>query len=60
MSQTERKLLVKKIRDTIGDNYWFDERRGAKTNEYGMTKGQVIRLAEELADLLAPNKKVEL
>lgn len=41
---------IKQFREIIGDNYWPDEQRGAKTNEYGMTKSQVIQLATELAE----------
>lgn len=48
----KRKNLVKGIRQILGDTYYKDERRGAKTNELGMTKGQVIRLAEEIADYI--------
>lgn len=48
----QRSALVKGIRELIGDQYYPDERRGAKTNELGLTKSQVIRLASEIADFM--------
>lgn len=49
MSKTH-KQMVKDVRVLIGDEYWSNSDRGAKTNELGMTKSQVMSLAEEIVD----------
>jgi hypothetical protein len=50
--QISKAQIIKDLRAIIGDNYVPDEHRGAKTNELGMTKSQVISLATEIADYI--------
>lgn len=46
------KQTVKDIRSILGDVYYPNDNRGAKTNELGLTKTQVINLAEEITNYI--------
>ena len=54
ISAAERARQIKAVRKILGDSYAYEERRGAKTNELGMTKTQVILLATEIVDHFIP------
>lgn len=59
MTKSKRKLIINTLRELIGDKYYDDEHRGAKTNEYGMTKSQVIHLSEIIADFIEKIDELE-